>query len=93
MATKYKLYAIDENGKEHREFYTKKELEKYQLPNEELNLFECAERMIFAFNRGVDEEEDKRYCYKLEKVSVQVLGSEPYYGLNVSEEMCRAEFY
>lgn len=93
MATKYKLYAIEESGKEHREFYTKKELEKYQLPNKELNLFECAERMVYEFNRGVSKEEDKRYCYKLEKVSVQVLGSEPYYGLNVSEEMCKAEFY
>lgn len=93
MPTKYKVYSIEISGKEHHELYTKKEIEQFQLDDESLTLFECAERMVSQFNRRVENQEDKRYCYKLEKVSVQVLGSEAYYGLNVSNEMCKPKFY
>ena len=98
MPTKYKLYTVEEDGKTfHEEFYTKKQLLRYKMKNdEEVSLFECAERMVFAFNRGTKSKrgftENKRYAYKLEKVTVQVLGSEAYYGLNISSSMCEAEF-
>ncbi len=95
MAVKYKLYSIEENGKIHEEFYTKKELEQHRQEVDE-NLFECAEHMVFAFNSSIKRrrgnEQPKRFAYKLEKISVNVIGSEPYYGLNVSSDMCEPEF-
>lgn len=92
MPIRYKLYTIEEGGKEYREWYTKKQLQKYQLPEGGLSLFECAERMVFKFNRSIRDSEKERFAYKLEKVSVSVVGSEAYYGLNVSQEMCDPEF-
>jgi hypothetical protein len=93
MATRYRLYYIEEEGrKTFIETVTKKQLLKFKFDSEEINLFELAERMMAKFNRGVAKGESKRYAYKLEKVTVQVIGSQPYYGLNISTEMCEAEF-
>ena len=91
MATKYKLYIATESGDLTTEFYTKKELEKHRYDESE-SLFELAERMVYKFNRYEKDQTKKRYAYKLEKVSVVVLGSEQYYGLNISTEMCNPEF-
>lgn len=93
MAVKYKLYTAEENGNTLKEYFTKKELLQYKITkDEEITLFECAERMVGKFNRTVKEGERKRYAYKLEKVTINVLGSEVYYGLNVSNEMTKPEF-
>lgn len=94
MPTKYKLYTVEEDCKTfHEEFYTKADLLKHCVNLEEdITLFECAERMVYKFNRTLKEGELKRYAYKLEKVTVRVLGSEAYYGLNISEQMCAPEF-
>ena len=94
MPKKYKAYMIEEDGKTvHEEFYSKKELNKHKIdPDEDIDLFECAERMVNRFNRSLQEGEEKRYLYKLEEVTVRVIGSEAYYGLNVSQSMCEPEF-
>lgn len=94
MPTRYKLYTIEEDRATiHKELYTKSELEKFKvIPSEDIDLFECAERMVGRFNRTLRDGGLKRYAYKLEKVSVQVIGSEEYYGLHVSPEMCKPEF-
>lgn len=63
--------------------------------SEDIDLFECAERMVNKFNRQKPKRGNqivKRYAYKLEKVSVNVIGSFPYYGLNISNDMCKPEF-
>lgn len=91
MPIRYKLYLATKSGELMTEFYSKKELERYRKEDSE-NLFECAEHMIFRFNRNLDDDEEKRYAYKLEKVSVRVIGIEPYYGLNISDDMCKPEF-
>jgi hypothetical protein len=94
MATKYKLYTVEEDRQTfHEEFYSLKDLNKFKIqPDEDIDLFECAERMVNKFNRSLQKGENKRYAYKLEKVTVRVIGSAPYYGLNISQEMCEPEF-
>lgn len=93
MKTKYKLYLADEEGELYEEFYTKRELVHFKIDKtEDISLFECAERMVHKFNRSLKEGESKRYAYKLERVTVTVLGSYPYYGLNISLSMCEPEF-
>lgn len=94
MPTKYKLYTIEEDCRTvHQEYYSKADLVKHKTnPDEDIDLFECAERMVHRFNWTLKDGERKRYAYKLEKVTVRVLGSEEYYGLNVSPEMCEPEF-
>jgi len=94
MPKKFKVYTVEEDTQTfHEEFYKKKELVKYKIdPDEDIDLFECAERMVNKFNRTLNKGENKRYVYKLEEVTVRVLGSEAYYGLNISEDMCKPEF-
>jgi len=74
MAVKYKLYLVHENDTYSTEFYSKKELESYKTDkDEDIDLFECAERMVNKYNRQKvirGNETVKRYAYKLEKVSV-----------------------
>lgn len=89
--TKYKLYTAQEDGKTLTEFYSKKDLDRFKYEDSD-TLFECAERMAYKFNRGVKDGEQKRYAYKLEKVTVEVLGKEEYYGMNISSQMYEPEF-
>ncbi|MTB53025.1 hypothetical protein [Lewinella sp. W8] len=93
MPTKYKLYYATNGGEYGEEFYSKADLMKhnYAEEGEDVDLFECAGFMLDRFNRKA-EYSKKRHCYKLEKVTVRVLGSYPFYGLNVSEAMCEPEF-
>lgn len=93
MPIKYKLYTATERGQYFEEFYSKPELEKHKIePDEDIDLFECASRMVNRFNRTLREGEDSRYAYKLEKISVRVIGSFAFSGLGVSHEMCEPEF-
>lgn len=89
--TKYKLYTAQEDGSILKEFFTKKEIEKFRTEDDQ-TLFECVESMVFKFNAGIRDVEKKRYAYKLEKVTVEVIGSQEYYGLNIGSEMCEPEF-
>ncbi len=94
MATRYKLYYASEGGEYGEEIYTKKDLLKYHYDKlEDVNLWECAELMMSNYNRTIKGDGEKsRYCYKLEEIKIKVLGSFPYYGLLVSDEMCKPEF-
>lgn len=88
---KYKLYTVTNNGIYLKEYFSKSEIEKFRTEDEQ-TLFECAENMIYKFNRGCLTECEKRYVYKLEKVTVRVIGSQEYYGLNIGSADCEPEF-
>ena len=86
----YKLYTATERGDYFEEYYTKQELLKFKM-EEDWELFECAEYMVSAFNRGEKDVTQKRYAYKLELLTIEVVGSNQFYGLNISAEMYQAE--
>lgn len=84
-------YAEEDNNDIITEFFQGSSLKRFvqDFPDSG-NYFEALE--YFIYNVYNKKNTVKRYPYKLEKITVELIGSQDFYGLGISPKMCEIEF-